>query len=508
MSLEQSSRVSDVRPDSVSIDSPVTVFDEVSVALLTPLVQIQHVYSINSRLLSAISAGTGAASVSNSLMTCSTGATASSDVLLRSVLDAQYHPGQGTLARFTAIFQATGIAGTEAVRGVGQEEDGFFFGYDGAIFGILHRREGKLEHQTLTVSAGAGTASGTITLTLDGEAVEVEVVISDSPEAVARAIGAVTYLKWETQVIGADVVFISHLAEVKAGAFAFADTDTTGVAASFAETITGAAPTEVWIPQAEWNIDRMLASTDPASSPSGIDLLHDMENVYQIKFGWLGADNILFSIKGKEDSKFKNVHKIKYLNSNTGPSIQNPTLPLYTAVKNNGSATDIVVKGSSGAIFTEGLVAQTFLNNATTGIIAGDVTVETSMLALKNKPVFQGVSNRVEWRPQDLTFSANGTAGAKVTTLRIHINPTLGGDPSFSDIDTETSIIAKDIAGTTVSGGSVAATFVFGALVRSFTLSLLELNLREPPGTLIVFTVQTDAGTTDAQVGVVWRELF
>lgn len=485
-----------------------SAFGELLVANPTPIVQLQFPYAVNPRLVTNITTGSGGATVTNSLLSVSSGTTTASNALFRSARDAKYHPGQGALIRWTSLFQASGTAGTEAISGFGNEEDGFFFGYDGGTFGILHRFGGALEHQTLTVSAGAGTASGTITITLDGTATEVEVAQNDSPEAVVRAIDAVTFAGWETQAIGNTVVFISHLAEAKAGAFTFVDTDTTGAAASFAETITGTAATNTWVAQTAWNTDTMDGSAD-INNPTGQNINHDTLNVFQVRFQWLGGGPILFFIADKESSQFQLVHVIKYANTNTTPSIQNPTLPLYISVKNKATTADIMIKVGSMAALNEGLMPkQEGLNNSARGAREGfNFQTETSVLALKVKPVFRGKANRVEWLPQLITFTGVGT-GVKTHTLRIHVNPILGGDPSFTDVDTATSAVAFDVAGTTVSGGDVLATFEFGRTIEAFTLNITDFAVTRPPGTLFVFTIQINGGSSDSSVAVIWNELF
>jgi hypothetical protein len=127
-------------------------------------------------------------------------------------------------------------------------------------------------------------------------------------------------------------------------------------------------------------------------------------------------------------------------------------------------------------------------------------------LALKSKPVFQSVENRIEMKPLMVVFTGNGAGGAKIHTLRIWINPILGGDPSFADVSTATSVMTADTAGTTISGGNVVGSFIFGASVDAFVLDVTSISANQPPGTLIVFTVEIDGGTSDADVSLLWRE--
>lgn len=484
-----------------------TAFGEMSVAELTPIIQLQFPYSVNPRLITSTTEGSGAATVSGSLLTCSTGATTASDVHLSSAREAKYHPGQGSLTRFTAIYQADGTAGTTAVAGYGNVEDGFFFGYNGAAFSVLHRSDGNKEFRTLTFTTGAVTTSGTITITLDGTATGVEVVQNDSVQAVARAVGAVSFVGWETQVIGDDVVFISHHAHVEAGSFSFVDTDTTGVAstAGLVQTITGKAATQDWIAQTAWNKDVM-----DGSGPSGMTLDVAKGNVYQIRFQWLGFGDIRYYVENPATGEFVLIHEIGYANNNVIPVMQNPTLPLHIGVVNGATTTDIVIKSASMASFTEGKIdTSAGLNNSAVGTRASyDFTTQTSLLAVKSKPIFQAVENRVEWVPKILSFTGRGAGAAKFHTLRVWINPILGGDPVFTDVSTATSIMSFDTAGTTVSGGNNIATFKFGKTIEAFVLDITTFGVAQPPGTMVVFTVELDGGTSDVDIGFIWREDF
>lgn len=501
--------VTGAQAKDANLISPTTAFGEVSVAELTPLVQLQFPYSVNARLSTALTAGSGTATVTNSLLKVSTGTTTASDVLCRSVVNVKYHPGQGTLARWTALFEHAPTASTEAIAGIGQEEDGLFFGLDGEEFGILHRFSGAVEHQTLTVSIGAGTSGGTITITLDGVATEVEVVLNDSPQAVARAIDAVSFTGWATQAIGADIVFTSHLSGDKVGAFTFADTDTTGTAAALNETIQGILPTNTWIDQDDWNLDTMDGGND-AANPSGMLLDISKGNVYEVQFQWLGFGAITFGIEDEANGRLTDVHQIRFTNNNVAPSMQNPTLPLYASVKNNGTTTDVIIKLSSQAAFTEGGNNQRLglVNSSAGSLVATDVTVETAILSIINKPIFGGLSNRVDIVPLIVNFSSDGSGAVKATTFRIRVNPILGGDPSFADVSTTTSVVAFDTAGTTVTGGGLVSTVQFANQIQGFQIDIASFAALQPPGTLITFTIETDGGTVDAGVAMTWRELF
>lgn len=103
---------------------------------------LQFVYGINPYMAVATTSGGGIATTASSMcqLSTSTGATGSAQVRSRKVL--KYTPGQGVLARFTAIF-SSGVASSRQEIGIGNLQDGFFFGYNGDTFGIIHRRAGN-----------------------------------------------------------------------------------------------------------------------------------------------------------------------------------------------------------------------------------------------------------------------------------------------------------------------------------------------------------------------------
>lgn len=493
----------------VNIVEPSTAFGEVTVAEMTPLVQMQFVYGANPRLVQTITGGSGTTSTANSVITVSTGTTIGSHEHVESVAHAKNYPGQGRLARWTALYPTGGVATGEAIAGIGNDEDGLFFGFEGIGFGILHRSDGRYEYQELAISNGATIAGGTITITLDGVATEVEVVNGDSPQAVVRAIVATAFTQWDHDADGAEVIYYSHLASDKTGLFSLVDTDSTGVVGVFTELVQGVVSTDDWIPQTDWNVDN-LDGDDDGANPSGMLLDTTLGNVYQVQFQWLGFGEIRFRIENPATGRLIIVHRIKYTNSQTMPSLQNPTLPMFLGVDNGSTGFDIKIQASSMAVFVEGRInpATEGVASSAIGTASGDITTETPLLCVRGKRVFQGVENRVAWIPKVLSFSAAGTGGAKFTTLRVTINPIIGGDPVFNDLSTATSILETDTLGTTLTGGAVVGSFEFGASVENFVLDLEPFTVKQEPGTTVCFSAQTDGGSSDVDVGLIMRELF
>lgn len=127
----------------VHVTNPTTAFGEMNVAQDTPVAQVDFVYGINTNTAATAVTGSGTVTATGSLLTVNTTAAASSSAQLTSLRYAKYRPGQGIKARFTAIF-TTGATGSQQFAGMGDPtiSDGFFYGYDGATFGILYYRGG------------------------------------------------------------------------------------------------------------------------------------------------------------------------------------------------------------------------------------------------------------------------------------------------------------------------------------------------------------------------------
>jgi hypothetical protein len=113
-------------------------FGDLLAVTLTPLIQMDFVYGINTQtgLTTVVSTGTADTDASRLRLQTGTGATGSA--IFQSRKPAKYRPGQGIVARFTAVF-TTGVANSTQIKGAGNATDGYFFGYNGVDFGILHR---------------------------------------------------------------------------------------------------------------------------------------------------------------------------------------------------------------------------------------------------------------------------------------------------------------------------------------------------------------------------------
>jgi len=127
----------------VAITEPLSIFGEMLMINPYPVCQIDFVYNQNNPyIINTTHSGTGSAvDVANQLLTLSSGTASTGTAYMQSVRRILYKPGQGALARFSAIF-TKGVTNNIQIAGVGTTTNGYFFGYNGTDFGILHRHGG------------------------------------------------------------------------------------------------------------------------------------------------------------------------------------------------------------------------------------------------------------------------------------------------------------------------------------------------------------------------------
>jgi hypothetical protein len=126
-----------MRADSL----PLTAFGEIAVACKDPEMQLTFPNHLDPHEWSFDTAGGGHAHSSNDMASVMT--TTATDGMIRAKTrkHAHYHAGQGIMVQFSAIFP-TITEGHTFAMGLGNENDGVFFGSNGTSFGILRRKGG------------------------------------------------------------------------------------------------------------------------------------------------------------------------------------------------------------------------------------------------------------------------------------------------------------------------------------------------------------------------------
>lgn len=125
-----------------SLDTPLSsAYGEVLGVQPQPAIQLQFPYNINTDYVTTTVVGTGSVTQSNNLAVIQTGTGATGSAIMQSRGRLNYQSGQGCSCLFAALF-STGVTNNTQIIGVGNSQDGFFFGYNGTSFGILRRSGG------------------------------------------------------------------------------------------------------------------------------------------------------------------------------------------------------------------------------------------------------------------------------------------------------------------------------------------------------------------------------
>lgn len=224
-------------------------------------------------------------------------------------------------------------------------------------------------------------------------------------------------------------------------------------------------------------------------------------NVYEIEYQWLGYGAIRGWIENPATGLPGLVNTINYTNSNVLPSVFNPNLPIRIELVNAGNTTSLSAFCASAGIYCQGPFnssgARFSVGNRKTAIGA-----ETSIFALQNKATFQGKTNRGRIHIDSIGSAISGGSDSQ---YRMVLNPTLGGAPSFTDINTTQSIAAFDVAGTTVTGGTEIRR---GPTVGNFQLQeeVSQLQIRLNPSDLLVMAAGSFAGNVAPNLSLSWTE--
>lgn len=253
-----------------------------------------------------------------------------------------------------------------------------------------------------------------------------------------------------------------------------------------------------WIDSASFSDDML-----DGSGSFGFTLDETKGNVFKIEYQWLGFGAISFYIENPLTGEFFLFHRVAYANNNTTPSTYNPTFHLHAhAIKTSG-ATNITLKTASMGAYSfghgEGIGVKRAKSNLKTSI-----TTETNILTIRNKltNVLGGTNtNRVTI---DLTLLSISSDGSKLANIKVLENTTLGGTPSYTDVDTNVSVVEFDTAGTTVTGGNEVLDFQLGK-TDSEILDLVPLSFSLQPGDSLTISASSSAAT-EVGISISWKE--
>ena len=257
------------------------------------------------------------------------------------------------------------------------------------------------------------------------------------------------------------------------------------------------------VTQASWD--------DPldGTGASGMTLDQTKLNVFFIQFQYLGAGVIKLYAE-KENGDIVLVHSVQYANLNTEPSTHNPNFHHMMWVNNKATTDNLIVKSASYAFFVEGKTSFIELHqpdNSSGTKEKTTVTTEVAIFTIRNKSTYVTKTNFIDILLLRASASIEASSANNLGRVRIVKNATLGGTPSYGDINAANSVVEIDTAGTTVTGGKELGTSLLAGKNDRDSVNLTDSRLVLGPGeTITISGISANSATIDANI--IWRELF
>lgn len=484
--------------NSVTIGGPLSGFGEVEVVSPEPTSQVAFIYNLNPLLVTTQTYGAGSSvTLDNGEAVLVSGTATDGYARLISKKVAKYRPGQATMAKWTDRFPGGGFAGNRRMGGLYNVEAGYQFGYDGTTFGILYTEAATCEIQTLTISVKASSATN-VTVTLDsGTSVTVPVTNGANTSVTASEIAAANYSQtaggWDATAVGNVVYFVRRTAG-PAGASTF-NAGTSGAVGAFATLTTGIVPTETFIPQTSWNVDKF-----DGTGPSGQTIDTSKGNVFGVQFQYLGYGDAFFYIVDGNTGRPQLCHLIRNANARTSVVLRNPNLYVMWESKNTGTGTSRELRAVCGAAFVEGSVTFLGAQFGISGVKTLLAGVETPILSLRGSTTYGNRRSSAQLQIDRFSVACDGT---KTVDFKVYKNSTLTA-PQFARVNASTSAADYDSSATASTGGTQIYAFSV-AKTGNLTESVTELALFMQAGDTITITA-TSANASDVSATFVWIE--
>lgn len=266
-----------------------------------------------------------------------------------------------------------------------------------------------------------------------------------------------------------------------------------------------------------WRNDTLTTVTlancdDPldGTGRSGMTLDQTKLNVFEVRFQYLGAGEIEYLIEDDSTGLFIVFHRVLYANKNTEPSVHLPHFHFMILASNGGTTSDIVIKTGSYGFFIEGMTSLIELHQPQFSSEVQEkttVTGEVAIFTIRNKTSYASKTNLINALIETLSASIEAANANNLGTVRLIKNTTLGGTPSYADINATDSVIEIDTAGTTVTGGKeLISSSLAGKNDKEF-LGLKQYQFLVHPGDTITLA-GSSANSATIDGSILWRELF
>jgi hypothetical protein len=492
--------------EKVYVDGPSGVFGSLDVTVIQPQGQGDFVHGVSDLIFDTNAYAGASVTAANGMCSVTTGIIASSWAEVKLKRGLKYRPGQGSLGRLTALFD-TPVANNYQLVGLGNKECGYFVGYNGTDFGVLHQETGQVEIRALTITTGAGT--GTVTVTLDGSAVTVDIVGgSDTTQTAYQLATFGDYSQagdggFTADAVGSVVYFTAKRPNsTSTGTYSVSGASIVG---TFAQTKAGTDPTLSFVAQSSMNGDRV-----DGTGPSGFTIDPQKGNVFQIEYQYLGFGNAKIAVEDPVTGKFITIHCFKNANARTTPVLKNPNSSVVAGVFNAGNTSAVTLKTVSMGGFIEGDVKKLDPKFAKSFAISNLNTAgAVKPLALfKANSVFNGETSYGEF--DILRIGGSNQANNQTLTVSLYTGAEIGGDVNYEYVDqTRSAVSIATLAPASNTIDNLSSIEPFYEFVvggnSAIGIPVEDLGFVFGQGTPVLVAVRT-SGLLSGRVSVNWFE--
>jgi hypothetical protein len=256
------------------------------------------------------------------------------------------------------------------------------------------------------------------------------------------------------------------------------------------------------VSQSAFNKDR-VGGAGGQYNKSSFNLDTSKLNIYRITYGWLGIAPIAFSVYGGQDRGWITMHVFDLGNTQAIPSTESPSNHVrMEAGRSAGSGNAVSLSTASWNAGSTGVSSSTGHRGFSQKFeITASAGVTGYMGTIRNNTTHLTKANKIR---AELTYFGASTDGNKSVNFELIKNAVLAST-SYTDTDSNNSVIAYDTAGT-ASAGTSEMTFPMQKIdTLPFDMSNQHISLL--PGETLSITARGSANNT-VTVSLRWKEIF
>lgn len=439
--------------------------------------QLDWPYYVDSMAARVLTFNGGSSVCSGGTLSLTCAAAPSSAAVLQGTFPLVATGGADSSADFTASFDSSPAPGTVQMVGLGDGEQGAFFGYNGTDFGVRMLSMGQTQIYAFSVSTAA-TAAGQVRLTLNGTAFQYPVTKGQAPLALLQQVAGDPLLGAANMVatlVNSTVLIATSQAQPAASAPVLTDSGT-GCQCGLTTLVTGSNPTSVWIRQQDWQ-GSLAGRPSPVQWSNG--------NTFRIAFSTVGFGTITYSVLDPVRLEFVAVHTLTRANSqqNLAAFMQGLFPSIYSR---NLTGTSAVTVSSTGFLLSPRVQRASarppFCYSAT--LLNLPVTLApVTVLSVQNMLVVNGQRNRRTASMKSLVASVTCNQPCQLSCYK---NPVLSLPLAGGRVDGNAIVQADSSTQAAVTGGSLLSTWT---LMNSNLVTFDVSNLVLEPGAVLCFAV-------------------